>query len=353
MAQRIGLWRGLFVFCFWMLFAVARAGETPKKTEAAEPPKGEAKPEPGKKDEAKPDQPKGETKPEPTDPRKEGEVVAKVDGIEITRAELTQVRRQLALNQRGPLPSNDQLLDQLIDQVLLQKYFDQERLNPGVTEIEATIRNMEAELRQRGASYQQFLQSRGLSVEEHAGIIRRQLASQRLVNVLREKITPDQIKAEYEAHPDHYDGSRARLSQIYVDTRPAGTDAKELEKGKEKIDKIYGELTAGKDFDRLAADYSAGGGSKSGGADIGWYTRKGANIDEKLIEAVWPFKVGEYTKPLRNALGWHILKVTEREGAYFTFQGCKEPIIRELVRRRIDAMLKELRDKAKIEKMLY
>jgi len=347
-------WQAFLALSLLALYAAAWAGEAPKtetkgETQKAEPKPESAKTEPGKTEPKA--EPKAEPKLEPMPEGPEGQkAVAKVDSILVTRAELTQARRQIALNQRGPMPSNDQILDQIIEQVLWQRHFEKERIRPSVDEIKAAIQRMDAELRQRGATYEQFLQSRGLSVGEHAEVIGRQIAMQRLVDNLRQKIAPEEIKAEYEARPEYYDGSRARLSQIYIDTRPLGTDPKELDKAKEKIEKLNDDLKAGKDFAKLATDYSAGRTAAAGG-DIGWFTRKG-DIDEPLIAAVWTLKAGECTKPIRNAMGWHILKVNDREGAYATFQGCKEGILRTLVRNRLDAILEDLKKSAKIEKLL-
>jgi len=352
-------WQAFLALSLLALYAFAWAGEPTKAEPKGEPAKAESKPDPAKTEPAKVEPGKTEPKAVPQEEPKlepmpvgpEGrKPVAKVDSTEITRAELTMARRQIALNQRGPMPSNDQILDQLIEQALWQRHFDKEGIRPTVDEIKAALQQTDAELRQRGATYPQFLQSRGLTVEEHASMVGRQIAMQRLVDKIRQKIASEEIKAEYEAHPEFYDGSRVRLSQIYIDTRTLGTEQKDIDKAKEKIEKLSDDLKAGKDFATLAKDYSAGRTAAAGG-DIGWFTRKG-DIDEPLIAAVWTLKVGDYTKPIRNALGWHILKVADRETAYSTFQGCKEGIYRALIRNRLDAILEGLKKDAKIEKYI-
>jgi parvulin-like peptidyl-prolyl isomerase len=63
-------------------------------------------------------------------------------------------------------------------------------------------------------------------------------------------------------------------------------------------------------------------------------------------------KPGEFSKPVRSARGWHILKVTDREVAYLTFQGARAAVKNALVRRRIEAILEKLRADAKIEDYL-
>ena len=112
------------------------------------------------------------------------------------------------------------------------------------------------------------------------------------------------------------------------------------------MEAIYARISApGADFDRIARDHSEGGV----GGDRGWFTRKGSDVEESLIKAVWGLKVGDFTKPILGPTGWQILKVTDREPAAFTFHGCKPRIAEALTRKRLEALLAELRAAAKIE----
>ena len=281
------------------------------------------------------------------------EVVAKVDDASITRGELIASRRRLAmkLEQGRSLPNNEWILDQLIDRALLLAHFKKEGLTPPGAQIQAAIQRLDAQLRrQRRITYTQFLARMGLTPEQHAAMLGYETAMKKFVNELQEKVTDAKIEAEYEAHPQWYDGSRIRLSQIFVDTSNIGDDAKALEKAKEKIDKCHAELKEKKDFAKLAKDRSEDEAGPRGG-DRGWFLRKGKDA-EVLIDAAWDLKIDDYTKPIRGPKGWHILKVTEREGAYLTPQGCKQRIRNELIGRKVKELLKELRAKAKIKKML-
>ena len=280
------------------------------------------------------------------------EVVAKVDDASITRGELIASRRRLAmkLEQGRSLPNNEWILDKLIDRALLLAHFKKAELTPTGAQVTAAIRRLDAQFRQRRASYTQFLARMGLTAEQHAAMLSYEMAKQKFVNELQEGVTDAKIKAEYEAHPQWYDGSRIHLSQIFVDTSNIGDDPEALEKARKKIDKCYAELKEKKDFAKLAKDRSEDEAGSRGG-DCGWFLRKG-KAAEVLITAAWDIKIDDLTKPIRGPKGWHILKVTEREGAYFTFQGCKQRIRNELIGNKVKELLKELRAKAKIKKML-
>ena len=319
---------------------------------------GEAAKKPADKAAEKPAPAKEVAQPKPAEPVEADDLagsahdpVAKVDKTTIIRGELLAARRLLATSRRGPLPNNQQILEQLINRVLWIRYFDKENLRPTGAQIQQAIKQLDAKLRQRGLSYQRFLAARGMSAEAHVGMLSYDLAMRRLVNQIATKVDEKKIKAEYDAHPDWYDGSRIRISQLFIDTSNLGSDKKKLADAKDRIDKLHAQLTGGKDFDRLARDFSEGAAGAKGG-QRGWFRRKGPEVDEPLIEAAWKLKVGELTKPIRGVRGWHILKITAREPAYLTFQGCKARIRQELTRKRLEAILDDLKAAAKIERLL-
>ena len=278
------------------------------------------------------------------------EVVAEVDSVKIKRSDLEAERKQIiAATGRRP-PNNERLLENLINKALLQAHFTKEGLNPTEAEVQAQIQRLDAELTRKGSSYPAQLARLGLTAEAHAAILRFELAKKKLVDEIREGVTDKKVRAEFDAHPAWYDGSRIRLSQIFIDTSTLGGDPEELQKAKKTIDKCYAQLEEGKDFAQVARNSSQGPNSALGG-DIGWFLRKG-KMAEALIEPVWDLEVDHYTKPIRGPRGWHIFKVTGREPAYFTLLGCTRRIRNTLVQREFDAKLKELKDKAKIKKML-
>lgn len=310
---------------------------------AAEPPKPEPKPPAKPEGEAKPPEPK------PAPPKED--IAAKVDDIFITRIDLEAARRLAALNNPQVTLNNRQIVDQLITRVLWSRHLEKSNLRPSAADIQQAVARLDAQLRQRGITYENFLNATGIPAEVHLAAVGYDLAMQQLVESIQAKLKPEEIKAEFDAHTDWYDGSRIRLSMIFVDTSGVANDPKELEKRKERVEKVHAQLIAGKDFDLMARDYSDGAASGTGG-DRGWFARKGADVDEPLLAATWTLKVGDFTKPMQGPRGWHILKVADRESAYFTFQGAKRTVINELTRRRLDALLEELRAAAKIETYL-
>jgi parvulin-like peptidyl-prolyl isomerase len=279
-----------------------------------------------------------------------------------------------------------------------EPYLEREKLLPNAADVQRAIQQLDAHLRQRGSTYPRWIGAHRLTQEEFLPEIRFELAMRRLADRTLAQLRPEEVKAEFDAHPDWYDGSRIRISEILLDTRDLANDPEKLEKAKQRIEKIHEHLRNGKDFGALASDYSDGALTTRGG-DLGWFLRRGEAADEPLGVATWPFegptrrrrglqalrepltreagpiisgietprrvrvegldeplvaaawglKAGEFTKPIQSARGWHILKVTDREGPYFTFLGARAIVRNALVRRWTEGLLERLRAAAKIE----
>lgn len=319
-------WGALLAFALAALAGATHAAEAPKKAE-----------EPKKAAAAEGDQ---------------GDVVAKVDDATVQRSELIEERRQIITNNpRRPPPNNDLILDRLINRVLLQRHIAKEKLAPSGGEVQAAIQRIDVQLRRRGSSYQKFLEDRGLTAESHAVRIRYEISMRRLIERIAKEVTEEQVRAEFDARPEFYNGSRIRVSQIFVDTSNISHDPKKVEKAKQKIDKCYADVKAGKEFKDVASDHSEGPAA-AGGGDRGWFTRKASEADEVLLAAAWKLEVGKYTAPIRGSRGWHIMTVTEREPAWLTYFGAKRKVKQALTRQKLQGILDDLKKGAKIEKML-
>jgi len=336
------------------------------------------------------------------EPRPGDEVLAKVDGTSITRDDVSCIRRILTVANPELSLNNRQVLDYLITCVLWDRYAQKQGLRPSGAQITRAIQALDARLRREGSTYDKALGEHRLLAEEDGANLSFELAMQHLAYRLLGEITVEQVRAEFEARPEWYDRSRIRVSEVFVDTRDFGDDPDKVKKAKDFVERMYKELEQGKDFARYARDFSCGRASERGG-DLGWFLRNGQPVDEPVVVPTWPFegpkrrpralaipqeppamddgrivsgleaprrapaepleevlaaaawwmKIGEFSKPVRSARGWHILKVTEREAAYLTFQGAQAAVKNALVRRRIEAILDELRAKAKIEDYLH
>ena len=100
------------------------------------------------------------------------------------------------------------------------------------------------------------------------------------------------------------------LAHIFVHL-PQQSDAAAQAAAKARIDSIYAELNAGKDFAQLAGEASDDRGTAARGGIIGWI---GPNqLLKELEDKAYTMTTGEVAAPLLSTVGWHILKLMDRK----------------------------------------
>ena len=78
------------------------------------------------------------------------------------------------------------------------------------------------------------------------------------------------------------------------------------------LDSLRNEVYAGVDFSELAILYSQDPGSKNNGGDLG-FTRRGSLVSE-FEEVAFTLDIGEISKPIETAFGYHIIQPLEKQG---------------------------------------
>jgi peptidyl-prolyl cis-trans isomerase SurA len=78
------------------------------------------------------------------------------------------------------------------------------------------------------------------------------------------------------------------------------------------LDSLRNEVYAGVDFSELAKVYSQDPGSKNRGGDLG-FTRRGTLVSE-FEEVAFTLDIGEISKPVKTAFGYHIIQPLEKQG---------------------------------------
>lgn len=110
----------------------------------------------------------------------------------------------------------------------------------------------------------------------------------------------------------------AKASHILINKE--GSDEKNLA----EANKVYNQLIAGADFEKLASEKSGDPGSASRGGDLGWFG-KGKMIKE-FEEVVFRAKIGVIQKPVKTSFGYHIIKVTDRSNKKYIVEKIVNPI---------------------------
>lgn len=101
---------------------------------------------------------------------------------------------------------------------------------------------------------------------------------------------------------------RVKFSHIMTMEMPGDTSNRALN----KIEEAYARLQAGESFAELAAKYSEDRSSALRGGEVN--LTKLDRMYPEIIEKLFNLKPGEYTKPFRSRIGWHIVRMEEKKG---------------------------------------
>lgn len=278
--------------------------------------------------EAESDESSQETAPLPPD------VVARVNGEDITRAELSRTLLQY-------------YAARALDSIIQQRVIRQEARRLGIEatgeEIDRAVTDFYGSrnfrqgmpLSERRKQWRQRLAARGLSEED----FRRDLELEVLLKKLadrRIKISDQQVRAEF----DQRFGERLRLSQIVVDS-------------KEQAREIHQRIAGGQPFAAQARRWSKDRTAADGGKRLLPLSR--GQVEKAYEDVAFSLEVDQVSPPFETTQGWCILKLDERVAARpVKFKDVKDDLrneLREAEQKRLSpVVLRELLQKARVER---
>jgi peptidyl-prolyl cis-trans isomerase C len=243
-------------------------------------------------------------------PRPDDPVVAKVDGTEVHRSEVTRLLGQMPqqiqlmpMEQLYPL-----LLERLVDQKLIAAAGYKAKLQT-TDDVKAVVRRAE-EMAVQHAYMQQELKG---------------------------KVTPAALDEAYKAYlAKNPPQDEVKAAHILVESEG---EAKAVIKA----------LLKGGDFAKLAGEKSKDTESAKLGGDLGYFTKD--MMVEPFAVAAFAMKPGEVSKtPVKTDYGWHVIKLEDRRvKASPKFEEIKSELEETIDQDIVDAMVKKLRAKASVE----
>ena len=174
------------------------------------------------------------------------------------------------------------------------------------------------------------------------------------LHLLHEKVMAD---AEQQKFVKSFQPSDADLKTEY-DTAVAAMDKTEykarhiLVASKEEGQQIIKKLKGGAKFEELAKTQSTDTGSKNNGGDLGWFTT--SRMVKPFADAVVSLKKGEITpEPVQTQFCWHVIQLEDiRDKTPPPFDQVKTQLTNQLIRKKLQAYIADLKKNAKIEKTL-
>jgi peptidyl-prolyl cis-trans isomerase C len=239
--------------------------------------------------------------------------VATVNGTAISRAEYDIYVKNLLQGKQQELTEDQksQVLDDLINMQILAEQAEKDGLqNDPDTQAQLHLLHMRA---MADAESQKFIKSLQPSDAD--------------------------LHAEYETAVASMDKTEYKARHILVASKAEG-------------EQIIKKLKGGAKFEDLAKSQSTDTGSKSNGGDLGWFTT--SRMVKPFADAVAGLKKGEITpEPVQTQFGWHVIQLEDtREKAPPPFDQVKAQLTNQVIRKKLQAYVADLKKNAKIEKKL-
>lgn len=299
----------------------------------------------------------------PVDPTKLPEVVARINGEEIKRAELvqkaTEAQMRFAQAQGVQPPLSPGFYKQVLDDIVARTLLTQEAKEQKVTLTDAEVEKEMAGLRSQAPNPEAFkkaLAENHLTEEGLRQRIRHDGAVQKFVQtkILAGVTVSDQAAKEfYDKNPDKMKKpERVHVRHILIHTEANATPA-DKEKAKAKAEDLLKRLQKGEDFAKLAAENSDDPGSKPRGGDLGWFThgQMVPAFDKASFALANP---NDLSPVVESQFGYHIIQLVGKEAATTApFDMVKPQIVQYLRQQQMEQVLsahvQQLKAKGKVE----
>jgi len=281
-------------------------------------------------------------------------IVATIDGEPITAHELRKYAVERGAT--GKVSESD-VLDALITEKLMEKEASAQGIAARPDDIEQYIQQIKTRNRLDDERLAAALASQGMTMESYRAKVKGELEKAQLVNrEIRQRVnvSPEEIQRYYQAHLDDYTISeRVKVRDIFfaVDST---ADQTEIDHVRQKAEEVRRMALDGRDFGKLAEQFSEGPGADKGGV-LGTFAR--GEMDSELDEAAFKLKPKQVSEIIVTSRGLHIIRVDEVMGAGHkpideVKDEIREALYKEAVESRYESWLsRELRERHHVEIM--
>lgn len=251
--------------------------------------------------------------------QQENRVLARVDGQEITEADVLGVLQSMGpqgMMMYGSPEGRRAILDELISMRLLALEGAKAKLDQA-PEFQAAMERVRAQMLAR-AEVQELIKT--------------------------VSVTEEEARKFYDANPERFtQPERVHARHILLSDDVTSAD---------QIAKVQADLKAGVPFDELAKSVSLCPSAPQGG-DLGEFQR-GQMVPEFEAAAFALKEPGDISEPVKTAFGWHIIKLEGRVPAELVpFENVKAQLLQELEGEKVSELLRakteELRKEYKVE----
>jgi len=244
------------------------------------------------------------------------EIVAVVDDSVIMRSELERsaesIKKQIEAT-GNPLPPSDILDKQVLEKLIVQKVQLQRAEQVGIrisdAEVDATLTNI---ARQNGITLAQMratIEADGFNFSDFRDDMRKDMITERVRYAYANstvKVSDHEI--DLFLADNELDQGEVNIQHILI-AIPNGADEATIEAKRAVVSDLRQQLLQGADFSVIATQYSDGQKALEGGR-LGW--RPVNQLPPLFAEEAKSMEIGEITRPLRSASGFHLIKLVDK-----------------------------------------
>ena len=288
------------------------------------------------------------------------DVLARVNGEDVTRKEFEEFVQNLEGRAGGPVPADqrDRVYRSVLDQLVGYKLLLQETKARKVAVPDAEVDARIGEIRKQFPSEDVFMQmliQRKMTLDQVKADARQDMAISKLIeSEIASKIAvkPEQVQDFYAKNPDQFkQDERVRASHILI-AFPENADAAAKTQAKTKAEQVLKDVKAGKDFAALAKQHSQDPGSAVNGGDLGFF-QKGQMVGP-FNDVAFSLAPGAISDLVETQFGYHIIKVAEKQPSRAVPLEEVRPQLEQFLQNQnreeqTETFVKSLRSKGKVE----
>jgi peptidyl-prolyl cis-trans isomerase C len=289
------------------------------------------------------------------------DVLARVNGQEVTKADFEMLLRNMERSQ-GPIPAErrDEILRGALDRLITYTVLRQEAKARNITvadsEVENRLTTMQGQF-QSEEDFKKALEARSMSLDRLRADARTDMVITKMLDGEVAQAAPPtdaDVRAFYDKNPAKFQQDESvRASHILILADEKADEATK-QKARTQIDALLKRARAGEDFAKLAREHSQDGSASQGG-DLDFFSR-GRMVPpfEKVAFALEP---GAISDVVTTQFGYHIIKVTDRRPAETiplekVSAQVKQYLTNQKKQERADAFVAELKQKSRIEVLI-
>jgi peptidyl-prolyl cis-trans isomerase C len=323
----------------------------------------ESKQTPASKEQASSVNAEAKPAPTPEKPLVLPEIVATVNGQNITKQQLEEIfnaavetsgAKASDLSNEQKLGAYTQLLQELIMDKIVSEASSKEKVSDA--DVNAEIAKIKKQFPDDKA-FEAQLKEAGQTPDKLKENIRTMLQQQRWMKsqVKLADVTEATAKTFYDSNKSEFEQPQTVKASHILFMVPQDASEDVVKQKKDAASQAAERATKGEDFTKLAQELSEEPGAKETGGDLGYFTKD--RMVPEFADATFSQKINEVSQPVRTQFGWHVIKVTDKkEAGLVPFAEVKDQIVAYLKnneqRQAVDSVLSKLKGAAKIETFL-